>query len=77
MFESFSLDAINWICKKCESCHVKYNRDPIGGENIARIRVFMLLYGSRPAYLPMWPGRLKSNSNNSSTSSTKSTVVNI
>ena len=64
------LETIKWRCKECTGCNVKYNRDRLGGENIARIGLSMLKHGSRPHYLPIWHGRLNSTTPVSNTSTT-------
>ena len=42
------------------------------GENFVRIGLSMLIHGSRPHYLPIWPGRF--NSTNTPSTSTTSTI---
>ena len=67
----FYLETIKWRCKECTDCTdciVKYNGDHIGRENITRIGLSMLIHGSRPHYLPIWPCRLNSTTSASTTS---------
>ena len=48
---------ITWRYKECTDCSTQFDKDSSAGENIARCGIAMLLYDSRPHYLPIWHGR--------------------